>query len=73
MGGRKPKLSKRDESSIIKALHYARKQDGKFTSKRIKLCSGISSVHDRIVRRVLDNLKRLENAHEICKRHKKVL
>ena len=26
-GGRKPKLSKRDEGSIIRALHYARKQD----------------------------------------------
>ena len=51
-GGRKPKLSKRDEKSIIRALHYARKQDGNFTSKRIKLCSGVSSVHDRTVRRV---------------------
>ena len=53
-GGRKPKLSKRDERSIIRALHYARKQDGNFTSKRIKLYSGVSSVHDRTVRRVLN-------------------
>ena len=36
-GGRKPKLSLRDERSIIRSLHYARKQDGNFTSKRIKL------------------------------------
>ena len=87
-GGRKPKLSKRDERSIIRALHYARKQDGNFTSKRIKLYSGVSSVHDRTVRRVLNkygyhyrqarrkglsNGKRLETAHEICKRHTKVL
>ena len=33
-GGRKPKLSKRDERSIIRALHYARKQDGNFTLKK---------------------------------------
>ena len=39
-GGRKPKLSSRDERSIISSLHYARKQDGDFTSKRIKLSSG---------------------------------
>ena len=30
-GGHKPKLSKRDEKSIIRALHYPRKQDGNFT------------------------------------------
>ena len=30
-GGRKPNLSKRDDRSIIRALHYARKQDGNFT------------------------------------------
>ena len=53
-GGRKPKLRKCDERSIIRALHYARKQDGNFTSKRIKLYSGVSSVHDRTVRRVLN-------------------
>ena len=51
-GGRKPKLSKRDLRSIIRALHYARKQDGNFTSKRIKLYSGVSRVHDRTVRSV---------------------
>ena len=53
-GGRKPKLSKRDERSIIRALHYERSQDGNFTSKRIKLYSGNSSAHDRTVRRVLN-------------------
>ena len=53
-GGRKSKLTKRDERSLIRALHYARKQDGNFTSKRIKLYSGNSSVHDRTVRRVLN-------------------
>ena len=53
-GGRKPKLSKRDTSSIIRALHYARKQDGNFTLKRIKLYSGVPRVHDRTVRRVLN-------------------
>ena len=39
-GERKPKLSKRDERSITWALHYARKQDGNFTLKGIKLYSG---------------------------------
>ena len=53
-GGHKPKLSLRDEMSIIRSLHYARKQDGNFTSKRINLYSGISSVHDRNVRRVFN-------------------
>ena len=53
-GGRKPKLSKRDKISIIRALHSARKQDGNFTSKRIELYSAVSSVHDRTVRRVLN-------------------
>ena len=53
-GGRKPKLSKHDERSIIRVLHYARKQDSNFTAKRIKLYSGNSSVHDRTVRRVLN-------------------
>ena len=53
-GGRKPKLSLRDERSIIRSLHYVRKQDGNFTSKRIKLCSGVSSIHDRTVRRVVN-------------------
>ena len=48
------KLNLRDERSIIRSLHYARKQDGNFTSKRIKLYSGVSSVHDRTVRRVLN-------------------
>ena len=53
-GGRKLKLSLREGRSIIRSLHYARKQDGNFTSKRIKIYSGVSSVHDRIVRRVLN-------------------
>ena len=53
-GGRKPKLSKRDKISIIRALHSARKQDGNFTSKRIELYSAVSSVHDRTVHRVLN-------------------
>ena len=53
-GGRMSKLNLRDERSIIRSLHYARKQDGNFTSKRIKLYSGVSSVHDRTVRRVLN-------------------
>ena len=53
-GGRKPKLSKRDERSIIRTLHYARKQDCNFTSKRIKLYSGVSRVFGRTVRRVLN-------------------
>ena len=53
-GGRKRKLSLRDERSIIRSLHYARKQDGNFTSKRIRLYSGVSSVHRRNVRRVLN-------------------
>ena len=52
-GGRKRKLSLRHEISIIRSLHYARKQDGNFTSKRIRLYSGVSSVHDRTVCRVL--------------------
>ena len=45
--GRKPKLSLRDERSIIKSLHYARKEYGNFTSKRIKLYSGVSCIYDR--------------------------
>ena len=53
-GGCKPKLSLRDEGSIIRSLHYAPKEDGNFTSKGIKICSGVSSVHDRTVRRVLN-------------------
>ena len=53
-GGRKPKLILHYERSIIRSLHYARKQDGNFTSKRINLYSGISSVHDRNVRRVFN-------------------
>ena len=53
-GGRKPKLSKRDERSIIRALHCASKRDGNFTSKIIKLYSGVSSVHDNTLRRVLN-------------------
>ena len=55
-GGHKPKLSLRDEMSIIRSLHYARKQDGNFTSKKIKLYSGFSSFHDRIAHRVLTNM-----------------
>ena len=35
-------------------MHYAYKQDVNLTSKRIKLCSGVSSVHGRAVRRVLN-------------------
>ena len=54
MGGRKRKLSLRDERSIIRSLHYARKQDGNFSSKRIRLYSGVSSVHDRTVPRALN-------------------
>ena len=50
--GCKPKLSLRGEKSIIRSLHYDRKQDGNFTSKRLKLYSGVSSVHDRTVPRV---------------------
>ena len=53
-GGRKPKLSLRDERSLIRSLHYARKQDGNFTSKRIRIYSGVSSVHDRTAHRVLN-------------------
>ena len=54
-GGRKPNLSLRDERSIIKSLHYGRKQDGNLVSKRIKkLYSGVSSVNDRTIYRVLD-------------------
>ena len=53
-GERKHKLSLRDERPMIRSLYYARKQDGNFTSKRIKLYSGVSSVHDRTVRRVLN-------------------
>ena len=34
-GGRKSKLTLPGEGSIIRPLHYARKQDGNFTSKRI--------------------------------------
>ena len=51
-GGHKLKLSLRDEMSIIRSLHYARKQDGNFTSK--KLFSGVSSFHDRIAHSVLN-------------------
>ena len=53
-GRRKHKLSLRDERSIIRSLDYARKQDGTFASKRIKFYYGVSSVHDRTVRRVLN-------------------
>ena len=56
-GGGKPKLSERDETSIIRALHYARKQDHNFTPKRIKLYSGNSSVHHRTVRRVFNKYR----------------
>ena len=52
--GRKHKLSKREDRSIIKALHYTPKQDCNFTSKRIRLYSCVSSVHDRTLRRVLN-------------------
>ena len=38
----------------MRSLHYAHKQDGNFTSKRIKLYSGVSSVHERTVRRALN-------------------
>ena len=55
--GRKPKLTKRDESSIIRALRYACKQDSNFTSKRIKLHYGVSSAHERTVRRVLNKYR----------------
>ena len=41
--------------SIISALHYALKEDGNFTSKRIKPYSGVSSLQDRIVQGVLNN------------------
>ena len=51
-GWRKSKLSLRDERSIIRWFNYARKQDGNFTSKSIKLYSSVSSVHDRGVGRV---------------------
>ena len=53
-GGHKHKLSLRDERSIIRSLDYARKQDGNCNSKGIKFFSGVSSVHDRTVRRVLN-------------------
>ena len=43
-----------DERSIIRSLHCARKQGGNFTTKIIKLYSGVSSVHDRTVRRLLN-------------------
>ena len=52
--GRKPKLSLRDERTIIRSLYYAPKEDGNFASKRIKIYSGVSSVHDRTVRRMLN-------------------
>ena len=51
---RKPKLSLRDERSIISSLHYVRKQNVNFNSKVMKLCSGVSSVHDRTVSRALN-------------------
>ena len=52
-GGRQSKLSLRDERSIIRSLRCARKQDGNnFSSKRIKLYSGVSSHNDRTLRRV---------------------
>ena len=50
--GCKPKLNKLNERSIIRALHYARKQDGNLTLKRIKLYSGVSSVHSRTIWRL---------------------
>ena len=53
-GGHKHKLSLRDGRSIIISLDYARKQDGNCNSKGIKFFSGVSSVHDRTVRRVLN-------------------
>ena len=43
-GGRKTKLSLRDERSKIRPLPYKRKQDGNFTLKRIKLYSGVSGL-----------------------------
>ena len=52
--GSNPKLSLHDEKSIIRSLHYIRKQDGNFTSKRIRLYSGVSSVHNRTVSRALN-------------------
>ena len=52
--GRKPKLSLRDERSIIRSLHYVRKQNVNFTSKGMKLCSDVSSVHGRTVSRALN-------------------
>ena len=87
-GGCKPKLSLRDERSIIRPLHYAPKKDGNFTLKRIKLCSGVSSVHNRTVRRVLNKYgyhyrqtryqgllteSDLKLRMKFSKRHKKVL
>ena len=53
-GGHKHKLSLRDGRSIIRSLDYARKQDGNCNSKGIKFYYGVSSVHDRTVRRVLN-------------------
>ena len=53
-GGHKPKLILHEKRSIIRSLHYVRKQDGNFTSKGVKLCSGASSVYDRTVCQVIN-------------------
>ena len=39
---------------MIRSLHCSCKQDDNFTSERIKRYSGVSSVHDRTVLRVLN-------------------
>ena len=63
------KQSLLDERSIIRSLHCVHKQDGNFTSKRIKLYSCVSSVHDRTVRSVFNK----HGYHYLQARHKGLL
>lgn len=56
VGGRPKKLSQRDERKLIRALHFLRKNEGRFSCLRIMDQAGISpkEVNVRTVRRCLD-------------------
>ena len=59
--GRPPKITVRDERLIMRTFLAAREANGNVTSKRVGLGAGITHVHNRTVRRVL-------NRHGYCPR-----
>lgn len=52
--GRPKKISPRDERQIIRTVYRLRKRPGPFSSKRVRLQSGVTHVVDRSVRRVMN-------------------